>query len=558
MDDSQKVKLGNEFYKNIINLPTVDLVLQTLMNEGLRTDNGEKLGKSIIFAADHNHAQVIVSRFKALYPEKGDDYCQLIDYSVSKPGAIIDDFKACDKEPVIAVSVDMLDTGIDVPEVLNLVFFKRVYSVIKFWQMIGRGTRVCKDFNVFSPPKEFFGKGKEGVANAECKPYTEKQGFYIFDFCDNFDFFDINPKGKINGGGINLSGKIFELKLDMMVELQKREHQENEEHVEYYQKWKDELISMVQNLNRNLINVRYNLKEVDKYSEAKTWDYVTPLMSAEIKKVITPLISPNDENSNAKVFDVWLFNIELSHLLGDVDYSKPLQKVTAIIGQLLDMQTIPEIKVKSEILKTFLSSEFWAEVTVSKLEAVRTQVRDLIKYLTGEQKQIVQTNFADEIVEKEGKHISPQFKNYKQRVIDYLAETTDCVAINKIKNIEPLTEKDIQDLQRILCKELGTQADYDAISEGATLGVFVRKIVGLNPEAVTKLLGDYLAKYNFNPAQEEFLHQIVTYVLQNGDIEASSLIMDDPFKSQDFTEIFEGNVVQVMEFVSYLHEAIAA
>ena len=246
------------------------MVLQTLMTEGLRTDSGEKLGKSIVFATDHYHAEVIVKRFKTLYPEKVDDYCQLVDYSVSKAGTIIDDFKVPAKDPVIAVSVDMLDTGIDVPEVLNLVFFKRVFSVIKFWQMIGRGTRVCKDFNVFSPSKDFFGNGKESVTNAECQPYPEKQGFYIFDFCDNFDFFDIHPKGKITGVGENLSQKIFELKLDMVYELQKREHQENEEHVKYYQKWKDELITMVQNLNRSLINVRYNLKEVDKYSDAKT------------------------------------------------------------------------------------------------------------------------------------------------------------------------------------------------------------------------------------------------------------------------------------------------
>lgn len=557
LPDNLKEKQGNEFYKNIINIPTIKLVLETLMTEGLRVDNGEKLGKSIIFAVDHDHAKIIVETFKDIYPDKGDDYCQLIDYSVSKVGTIIDDFKIPSKEPVIAVSVDMLDTGIDVPEVLNLVFFKRVYSVIKFWQMIGRGTRVCKDFNVFSPSKEFFGKGKEGITNAELQSYSEKQGFYIFDFCDNFDFFDINPKGKITGGGLNLSQKIFELKLDMVYELQKREHQENEEHVNFYQKWKTELISLVQNLDKNHINVRYNLKEVDKYSDSKTWDYLTPLMLAEIKKVITPLIEPIGGESNAKVFDVWMFNIELSHLVGDVDYSKPLQKVTTIISQLLDMQTIPEIKAKSEILKTFLSTYFWADVTVSKLELVRNEVRDLIKYLDSPKKKAVETNFIDEVIEKDGKHINPQFKNYKQRVIDYLIETTDCEAINKIKNIEPLNENDIQDLQHILCEELGTQKDYDAISEGAPLGVFVRKIVGMNPEAVTKLLSEYLSKYNFNPAQEEFLHQIVTFVLQNGDIEVKNLINDDPFKHWDFTELFDGNVVPITEFVTYLHGAIA-
>lgn len=558
LSDSQKIKLGNEFSRNIINIPTVDLVLQTLMSEGLRTDNGEKLGKSIIFAADHDHAQVIVNRFKELYPEKGNDYCQLVDYSVSKAGTIIDDFKNPSKNPVVAVSVDMLDTGIDVPEVLNLVFFKRVFSIIKFYQMIGRGTRICKNFNVFSPSKDFFGKGKENAADATCRPYPEKQGFYIFDFCDNFDFFDINPKGKITGGGLSLSQKIFELKLEMVYELQKQEHQENKEHAKFYRKWKDELVALIHGLNRNLINVRYNLREVDKYSDAKTWEYVTPLMIAEIKKVITPLISPDEEASSAKLFDAWLFNIELSHLAGDEDYSKPLQKVTAIIGDLLDMQTIPEIKAKSKILRNFLSENYWSDITVSKLESVRVQTRDLIKYLSNEEKRAVETNFKDEIVEKTGKHISPQFKNYRQRVIDYLAETTDCEAVNKIRNIEPLTEKDINDLQHILCEELGTQEEYDRIAEGVPLAVFVRKIVGLNQEAVTKLFGEYLSKYNFNPAQEEFLHQIVTFVLQNGDIAATNLIKDDPFCYQDFVEIFDGNAQPVYELVAKLHNAVSA
>lgn len=558
LPDNQKEKQGNEFYKNIINIPTIKLVLETVMTEGLRIDNGEKLGKTIIFAVDHHHAKKIVEVFKDIYPEKGDDFCQLIDYSVSKAGSIIDDFKLPAKEPVIAVSVDMLDTGIDVPEILNLVFFKRVYSVIKFWQMIGRGTRICKDFNVFSPSKEFFGRGKEGITHVELQAYPEKQGFYIFDFCDNFDFFDINPKGKITGGGLNLSQKIFALKLDMVYELQNREHQENEEHVKFYQKWKEELISLVKNLDKNHINVRYNLREVDTYSDSKTWDYITLVKLAEINQVITPLIDPIAGESSAKVFDVWMFNIELSHIVGDEDYSKPLQKVTTIISQLLEMQTIPEVKVKSELLKTFLSTEFWTEVTVSKLELVRTEVRDLIKYLDSPKRKVVETNFKDEVIEKDSKHINPQFKNYKQRVIDYLVETTDCEAVNKIKNIEPLNEKDIQDLQHILCEELGTQTDYDSISKGAPLGVFVRRIVGMNPEAVTKLLSEYLSKYNFNPAQEEFLHQIVVFVLQNGDIEVKNLIIDDPFKSLDFTELFDGNIVPVTEFISYLHGVIAA
>ncbi len=559
LEEEQKIKLGKEFYSYIINIPTIDLVLQTLMNEGLRVDGGERLGKTIIFASDHTHAVKIVERFKELYKDKSDDYCQLIDYSVSKAGTIIDDFKEKDKEPIIAVSVDMLDTGIDVPEVLNLVFFKKVFSVIKFYQMIGRGTRVCKDFRVFSPAKSAFGKqdNDENQSN-ECQNFDEKQGFYIFDFCGNFDFFDVNPKGKITNNSLTLSQKIFELKLDMVKELQSAEHQNNEEHLKYYNKWKSELIATIKGLNRNLINVRHNLEKVEKYSDEKIWDFIDEQRVKEIKASITHLIESAPDTPSAKTFDAWLFNIELASFDEKNDCSKPLQKVTAIVSALLNKQTIPEIKEKSAELKSFLSSEYWDSTSISKLEKVRETVRELVKYLASEQQHTIETTFTDEVIEKTGTHIKPQVKDYGQRVVDYLKETTNCKAVDKIKNIEPLTQSDIKELEHLLFEELGTKAEYDKIAQNMPLGLFVRKIVGLNVDAVTKLLGEYQAKYNFNSAQQEFLHQIVTFVLQNGDIETSNLINDAPFCYQDFTELFDGNIEGVKSLMNQLHSVIAA
>lgn len=159
---------GNEIFNYLINDDTIDNVLSELMTNGLKVHSGEDVGKTIIFAYNHKHAERIVERFNQLYPERGADYCQLIDNQVKNHSAIIADFKMEAKMPQIAVSVDMLDTGIDVPEILNLVFFKIIKSKIKFEQMIGRGTRLCKDL---------FGPGED------------KQEFYIFDWCGNFDFF---------------------------------------------------------------------------------------------------------------------------------------------------------------------------------------------------------------------------------------------------------------------------------------------------------------------------------------------------------------------------------
>ena len=165
------------FYSQIINKQTIDLVLDCVMNEGLRINSGEQLGKTIIFAVNHKHAEVIVKRFHELHPELGDNYCQLIDNTVKYADQIIEKFKVPEQEPVIAVSVDMLDTGIDVPEVLNLVFFKRVFSKIKFWQMLGRGTRTCLNLNVVSPRKDYFnGTSGDPAGSDEIENCTDKQG----------------------------------------------------------------------------------------------------------------------------------------------------------------------------------------------------------------------------------------------------------------------------------------------------------------------------------------------------------------------------------------------
>ncbi len=542
------------FKKHILNLGTIDKVLQTLVNDGLKIESGEKLGKSIIFAATHEHAEKIVKRFKALYPEKGDDYCQLIDYSVKYVSTRIDDFKNPTSEPTIAVTVDMLDTGVDVPEVLNLVFFKHVFSAIKFWQMIGRGTRICKGLSVFSPCKEFF--ENEEYTDDTRKNYPDKQGFIIFDFCGNFDFFEKKPKGRDNHGSLTLTQHIFDLKTDMVVELQKLVHQENEEHKAYYIKWKNECIEKIRKLNRNLINVSYNLQYVDKYSEEKAWEYVGVLDLKEIKKQIIPLIDASVDSERAKRFDAWLFNMELTELVGVDDYSFAVQVVTTICARLLDMTTIPEIAERKDDLKRFTENEFWKEITLTKLEEVREKVRDLLRHLKPDDIQGLETDFEDTIEKKRAKHLHPYFKNYKQRVIDYLAENLDSPVINKIRNIIPLNESDIKELQRILWEELGTQADYENVSSGDSLGVFVRRIVGLEREAVSKIFAEFLSKYNYNAVQEEFLHQIVTYVLENGDIEPKNLVNAEPFSYMDYVDIFDGNPEAVYELIKRLHTAV--
>ena len=203
---------------------------------GLKVQYGERIGKSIIFAYNHKHAELIVERFNILYPEYGADFCVLIDYHITYSQDLIDRFEIIDNNPQIAVSVDMLDTGIDVPDVLNLVFFKPVKSRIKFMQMIGRGTRLSQNI---------FGDGKD------------KECFYIFDWCRNFEYFEKTPNGKIAKEAISLTERIFGLRADIAFHLQHQKHQEDE-----YSKTLHDKLKAILNLFSLRIRQSYNSDRV--------------------------------------------------------------------------------------------------------------------------------------------------------------------------------------------------------------------------------------------------------------------------------------------------------
>ena len=225
---------NSEIFSYIYNIDTIDAVLQDLMVNGLKVQSGERIGKSIVFAYNHRHAELIVERFNALYPEYGSGFCVLIDNYVTYAQDLIDKFEIRDAEPQIAVSVDMLDTGIDVPDVLNLVFFKPVKSKIKYMQMIGRGTRLSKGI---------FGD-------------KDKEVFYIFDWCCNFEYFEKNPDGKEAPSTISLTEKLFGLRADIAFHLQHQKYQEDEFAKKLHDDIKALLKEQVAMLSDNHISVR--------------------------------------------------------------------------------------------------------------------------------------------------------------------------------------------------------------------------------------------------------------------------------------------------------------
>lgn len=532
--------IGDEISSSAINEwlfndNTIDLVLNKLMENGIRIEGGEKLGKTIIFAKSNKHAKAIVDRFNKLYPELGSDFCKEIDYSINYVDSLIDDFSDKKKLPQIAVSVDMLDTGIDIPEILNLVFFKKVRSKSKFWQMIGRGTRLCPDL---------LGVG------------LDKAKFLVFDFCNNFDFFRVNPKGFDGTIGQSLTEKIFNLKLDIIRELQDLKYEE-EEYKVYRNALVEGAVLAIKALNEDNFRVRMELKYVIKYREEDKWVALGALDVNEIKEHISSLIMPLNEDEFAKRFDVTMYTIELAKLQ-NANATKPIKSVVQTAEELSKLGTIPEIQAEKYTIEKVKTEEFWESADIFELDAVREALRELLKYLEKEIQKTYTTNFEDLIVREDrggAFYNTNDLKNYRKKVEFYLKEHKDELAIYKLRNNKKLTKQDLKSLEEIMWKELGTPADYEQEFGDMPVNKLVRKIVGLDRVAANEAFSEFLNKETLNTKQIHFIKLIVDYVVTNGLIDDNKVLQEDPFRSVgSIIELFRENMDDARKIMGVIGE----
>lgn len=535
---------ANIIFRSIFNGDTCRSVIEDLMEKGIRVNGGETIGKTIIFAYNHKHAEMIVNEFKKLYPHLPPNTCQLVDYSVNYAEDLVIKFDT-DDEFRVAVSVDMLDTGIDVPSVLNLMFFKPVRSKIKFVQMIGRGTRLCSDL---------FGPG------------NDKKKFLIFDYCDNFEYFQVDHNEIVSGSDkISLSQRIFILRTEIAYSLQDFESQEDEFLSNYRDKTVRILSDNIRDLKNstNRVSVRQNLKYVDKYNSDKAWMALTPVSIHELKSFVAPLIEGgSDSDFKALSFDIRMMRIQRAILKKSPAYAtSDIKKVREIAQYLLqNKMTIPQVEAKKDDLKDLYAESSWTEPRIKNLERLRNSIRELIKYITGDELRLIDIDVSDELIDPEFQPDGTvvDIRTYKERVIDYLSRNGDDVTIEKIRNLEKLDQKDADKLKQLLWFDLGSEDEYNENANGKNLAAFVRSLIGIDQEAVNEKFSEYLNMHKLNSKQQEFINVIVKYVQKNGDIELSDLLEYDPFKSIDWTELFGGNVDPIKYAVSVLHDAIAA
>lgn len=507
----------------LFNADTIDLVLNKLMVDGLRVEGREKLGKTIIFAKNSNHAKAIVDRFNKLYPEYSGNFAKVIDYSINYVDTLIDDFSNKDKMPQIAVSVDMLDTGIDIPEILNLVFFKKVRSKTKFCQMIGRGTRLCPDL---------LGVGED------------KEEFLIFDFCNNFEFFRMNPKGFEGSGSETLTEKLFNIKINIIKELQDLKYCDTE-YVNLRKELVNEALKSIRGLNEDNFLVKMVLRYIHKYKDEKQWAALTTESVNELKKYVSNVIPSKKDDELAKRFDLVMYAIQLAYLQG-TNPTRGIKSIITTCERLSKLGTIPEIKEKKAIIERVIEVEFWENTNIFEIDVVRQALRELIRYLERETQQIYYTKFNDMIIaETKGSSIYNvnDLKNYKKKVEYYLKEYKDEMAIYKLRNNKKLTKDDISYLEDVMFNKLGTQADYKKEFGDIPISKLVRKITGLDRKAAMEEFSEFLNNKNLNSSQIHFISLIVDYVVKNGLIDDNRVLTEDPFRTVgNIIELFRDDI----------------
>lgn len=503
----------------LFNTDTVDKVLDHLMCNGVKTSGGDKLGKTIIFAKNHIHAQFIEERFNKNYPEYSGKFLRVIDNYEAKAQDLLEVF--CDEkeelDPQIAVSVDMMDTGVDAPRVVNLVFFKQVKSATKYWQMIGRGTRLCP--NLFAPDQH-------------------KEYFIIFDFCENFEFFEEFPEGLIQGFQKSISQRIFETKLEVAIEIRSLENATEEDRT-MAENYISDLHKSIATLNHKRFVVRKELRVVNEYTLKARWENISKGDIADICMHLSGLPEINDpDDETARRFDLIVLSLQLALLMESNKQVNYIARISRVGMLLLKKQNIPAVYAKIETIKAVQPDEFWRSVSIAQLEKVRCDLRDLIKFIDREEKRTVYTSFEDDldISNIKARDIIPSYTNmqgYRDRVESYVRKNKDHLVIHKLQTNDPITRGEIQLLEKLLFEgELGTKADYEKEYGDMPLGKFIRSIVGLDIEVANQLFADFIQIGKLSADQITFINTIISYLTKNGTIE-KTILFEPPFTDQN-------------------------
>lgn len=516
--------------KWLFNKDTVDKVLAHLMTRGQTVAGGDRLGKTILFAKNQAHADFIADRFNANYPHYKGEFARVITFKTEYAQSLIDSFSHKDKAPHLALSVDMLDTGIDIPEVVNLVFFKLVRSKTKFWQMVGRGTRLCPDL---------FGPGQH------------KQHFYLFDYCQNLEFFSQNPVTTEGALGQSLGKRLFTGRLDLIGELDRKLLGQTETdriklmspiygdpstEADVRQEVAGLLHTEVAAMNLENFVVRPKRRVIEKYAKPQAWVVLSPESRQELAHEVAGLPSElESESEEAKRFDLLVLNLQLALLRSRPAFARLRDEVKELAGLLEEKSAIPMVREQMALIQDLQTDEWWQDVTCPMLEGVRRRLRNLVQLIEKAKHKPLYTDFEDEMGEERGVDlpgftVGNGFEKFRAKAQAFLRAHQDHVTIYKLRMNKALTAADLAELERMLAENGVGGADEirRAEAESHGLGLFVRSLVGMDREAAKQALAGFLTGKTFGANQIEFVNLIVNRLTEYGVMEASALY-ESPF-----------------------------
>lgn len=531
---------ANAMNKWLFNKDTAFKVLDALMDKGLKIEGGDKLGRTIIFAVNQNHAKFIVDCFTERYPDKPSGFIAMIHHGVSHAQSLIDAF--CDKykenNPQIIVSVDMMDTGIDAVRILNLVFFKVVRSYSKFWQMIGRGTRLCPD--VFGPNQP-------------------KEEFLIFDVCGNFDFFEVQKKGKEALSSKPVTQQIFESRLHLSRLLLEESSDEDKE---LSASLRDILHKTISNLDKSRFQVMMNLKYVDKFNDRARWNTIDSNDVHIIEENLSDLPIPETINEMARRFDLMMLKLQMATLMMSGTQKRYEENLIDIAEGLSQKYTIPAVLRAKPLIESIKKQDFYKGISQKKLDSVREELRELIQYLESSTKEIIYSNLIDSditVTINEPVLKSNYGQSYRRRVESFIRENKNQLTISKLLTNQPITVQELKLLEKILFDgdERGTMEDFQKEFGTEPLGVFIRSILGLDVKVAQEAFSEFLQTGSLKADQMTFIQNIITYLTKNGTIEPS-MLFESPFtdmNDQGLIGIFEdGEAHKVISIIERINK----
>ena len=526
---------ADEINAKLYNKDTIRQVVGQVLKHGIKVAGADRIGKTIFFTRNKKHAELV---YEILIETNPQVRAAVITHDTYNSLELIDRFKSSGKDAIdIAISVDMLDTGVDVPSVVNLVFFKPVYSNTKFWQMIGRGTRLAENL---------FGEG------------LDKKEFFIFDYCDNLRRFNGTDGIPPTEGSPqrSLSERTFLHRVELVSLLPTGD--------EVRDAVVDKLRSQLESVPRRSVLVRpENRAGLERFTGVDAWQEVDIDVNAVNELAYLPFADGPEDEEQAKRFDYLLLSLQLDIAHGDALTKRNRDKLTGIAEHLLTKTNVPRVAEAAETLERYSADMWWEGITILELEAARRELRTLVQFMDRGSRNAVVMDVKDELVEPEEFALLTEnaggFRSsVEDRIRDVLEKHQNELAIQRIRKFKPLTAQDVESLEGIIATagEETVEELRDKIDGQSVVG-FVRGLIGLDESAVEEAFADLLERSQLSAVQMEFLRRIIWVLSKTGSLTMNQLY-DEPFNELgNVVDVFDGNMAIVLDLKTRLERVNA-